>query len=769
MNTHKGNGKARLLALAVQGALIAGYGIQARADETEDAVKRLTQPTSTVEVGGMEISKSSAKFGEYSGLNKSGTYVIGNIDLRGGDPNGGLRWNITGTDLGLTTRAFGASVRDQGKWSLGFNYDELKHFTSDTYQTPYIGSLGSNSWSLPAGFAAAAPNARTLSAAQLSKFQNLDISDTRLNTSLNGSYTLNSEWDVKVDYNRLDQSGARLMGFGGAGFGGATGERIAILPMPKSYQTDTINAALNWNGEKGHATFAYYGSFFRDAFNGVSFQTWSGAGAPTTQTMSTAPSNNFNQFNLSGGYALSTRTKLVGGFSYARNTQNASYAFDPGMMLTASPTSTLNGSVRTTHVDVKLTDQTTRQLTMTAAYKYDDRDNRTASNIYNSISIDGGNAYNYPNAPYSIKKQQLEVAGDYRIDTRQKLRLGYNHESIDRKCDQYATGGANPAYAPGTDCVTVPHSKEDKLGATYRLRATDTVGLNLGYTYSDRRSNRDFNARPPMIGRDGNPTAAGIAAAPPGITGLNGGEFIGFNPFYLASRTQNLFKAGANWDATERLQLSATGRFAHDNYDTLFGMQSGHLWSANVDGSYAYRDQGTMSLFFTHQDRARNMMNAARSTLSAPTATVPTGASWWNRMKDTDTTVGFGIKQGGLLGGRLNLSGDLSHSLGKTSYVTNLNYQLLSGAPCDAATILTCVALPDIRSSMTQLKVNGVYDIDKVSKVSVMLLYRRLSNIDYYYNGLQNGFTPTSVLPTNQQAPSYSVYLLGASYIYNFQ
>jgi hypothetical protein len=33
---------------------------------------------------------------------------------------------------------------------------------------------------------------------------------------------------------------------------------------------------------------------------------------------------------------------------------------------------------------------------------------------------------------------------------------------------------------------------------------------------------------------------------------------------------------------------------------------------------------------------------------------------------------------------------------------------------------------------------------------------------------MQYGNTPTSVLPTNQQAPSYSVSLVSASYIYNF-
>ena len=165
--------------------------------------------------------------------------------------------------------------------------------------------------------------------------------------------------------------------------------------MPQNYKTDTVNLAVNWVGERAHATASYFGSYFRNNYNGVTFQTWQGA--TVTETMGTAPSNDLHQFNLTGGYAFSQRTKVAGGLSYSHNTQNTSYAYDTAAMVTPSPTSSLNGSVRNTHADLKLTDQTTRDLTLSAGLKYDDRDNRTSSNIYNFRSIDGGNIANYPN------------------------------------------------------------------------------------------------------------------------------------------------------------------------------------------------------------------------------------------------------------------------------------------------------------------------------------------------------------------------------------
>src|SRR4029077_15080863 len=136
--------------------------------------------------------------------NKSGGYIIGNIDIRGGDAygdgGGRMRWSITGTDLGLTSRSLGAAVSSQGQWFLGINFDQLTHYTSDSFRTPYRGSMDGNSFTLPAGFGAAAPNTRTLSAAQLGAFQNMDINNSRDNSSFTGGFNLNKEWAFKFDY-----------------------------------------------------------------------------------------------------------------------------------------------------------------------------------------------------------------------------------------------------------------------------------------------------------------------------------------------------------------------------------------------------------------------------------------------------------------------------------------------------------------------------------------------------------------------------------------
>jgi MtrB/PioB family decaheme-associated outer membrane protein len=778
MKTRNGKMKVSALALAIEGVLVAMYAMPALADDGQAAALKL--PTNFVELGVSNVSHDSAKFGEYTGLNKSGAYGIGNFSVRGGDAygdgNGTKRWAITGSDLGLTSRALDATISDQGKWNFGIGYDELRHNISDSYQTPYQGSMGGNSFSLP-GFGAAA-NTRALSAPQLGAFHNVDISSTRKNALINGGFNLNRQWDITFDFNELNQSGAKLQAFGVANLNGATNQTVSILPMPTNYKTNTVNLAVNWLGDKGHATGSYFGSFFRDNYNSVTFQPFTGLAV--LQTMSTAPSNDFHQANLTGGYAFSARTKLAGGLSYGRNTQNTPYAYDTGMMVTPSPTASLGGYVATTHADLKLTDQTTKDLALSAGLKYDLRDNRTSSNIYNFQAISGsaGNIANYPNTPLSIKKTQLELAGDYRLDQKQKIRLAYDHEQISRQCNQYAAGGGvttSPIpYAAGTNCVTATDTKDDKLSATYRRKAGDAVNLNVGYSYSDRKSTFDQNARAAMIGINGNPN---ISVPATSLIGLNAGDIRGFNPFFEASRKQQMLKAGVNWQATDKLSVTAGGRYTDDDYGSTYGVQKGKTWSLNLDTTYSYKENGSISAYVTRQERQRDMTNiqtnptGAATTANATRVSAPAGATWNNRLTDDDTTIGLNAKQGGLMAGKLELAGDLTYSLGTTGYNTTLNYTTLSTGllGCADPAIMMCGSLPDIKSTMTQFKLSGTYMIDKSAKVAVGYLYRRLHSDDYFYNAYQYPYNPSSVMPTNQTAPSYSVNVVWASYIYSFK
>lgn len=772
MRTRNEKLKVGALAVAVQGAFAAMAALPARA---ENDAAELKNPTNWVEIGAANVSKTSPKFGEYDGRDGKGGEVILNFGIRGGDGYGGgagiRRWSFSGTDLGLSSRSLGASIADQGRWNVGVGYDELQHDTTTGYRTPYQGSMGGNNFVLPASFGLAA-NPSVLTAAQLTTYQDMDVHNTRKKAAVYGGLNLNAEWRLSFDYNRLRQTGAKLMAFSSDAHLAATGQRVSILPNPTNYTTDTLNVALEWVGQKAHLAAAYNASTFRDGFDRVTWMTY--AGARVTDTMSTPPSNSLHQLNLTGGYALSSRTRLAGSLAYGRNTQNSSFV-DPGLMITPPATTSLNGLVVTSHADLRLTDQTSNDMVLSAGIKYDKRDNRTASNLYNFWAINNvtppvmplpanSTIANYANTPLSLRKTQFDLAGDYRLSRKQNIHASYAHEDVRRWCSQYAIVGAN--------CVVATASRDDRLDATYRLKAGAGVDLSAGYAYSNRRTDSDAAAIAAMIGTNGNPPGTTVL-----VKGLNAGDFIGFKPYFDASRRQNVFKGRINWQAGERVALGLNGRVTDDQYtDATYGVQKGRSWSLNLDGSYAYSDDGSITAYLTRQHRQRDMtslqsvvaVTATATRVSSSGLTYPT---WSNKLKDDDVTVGIGFKQAGLMRNRLELAGDLTYSAGATSYATQLNYPgtTTTGLTCDNPAVAGCGTLPDFRSRLTQFRLTGNYQLDKRNQIALGYLFQKLSSNDWYYNAYQYPFNGTSILATNQQSGSYSVNVVSASYVHSFK
>jgi hypothetical protein len=92
-------------------------------------------------------------------------------------------------------------------------------------------------------------------------------------------------------------------------------------------------------------------------------------------------------------------------------------------------------------------------------------------------------------------------------------------------------------------------SRDDKLSATYKLNATEDVKLNVGYSYSDRTTDSNPLARTAIIGTAGGTTLINGVLTAGTIKGLNSGDFLGFYPFFDATRNQQMAKAGIDWQA----------------------------------------------------------------------------------------------------------------------------------------------------------------------------------------------------------------------------
>jgi MtrB/PioB family decaheme-associated outer membrane protein len=255
---------------------------------------------------------------------------------------------------------------------------------------------------------------------------------------------------------------------------------------------------------------------------------------------------------------------------------------------------------------------------------------------------------------------------------------------------------------------------------------------------------------------------------------VEGFEFPGYRAFFDASRTEQLVKAGVNWEANDKLSLGLNGRYVDDRYDdSPLGVQKGNTWSANLDATYSYIENGSISAYMTQEHSQRDLTNEQRATTANATRlAVLAGSTWSNKLHDNDSTLGLGVKQGGLMSGKLVLAGDLTYSLGKTGYDTQLNYTGTTLTPnfwtCSSTGLLSCGSTPDIKSELVILKVTGNYQVDKASKVALGYMFQKLKSDDYYYNFYQNGYTSTGNLPTNQQSGSYAVNVVTVSYSFMF-
>jgi MtrB/PioB family decaheme-associated outer membrane protein len=793
MRTERNRFPVRVISLAVRSALLlmcAAPALALAQQVMSDEVKELVYPTTWFDLGVLVVDQSSTKFGEYNGLNDSGPYVWANFAVHGGSGygagDGTTRVDATGTDLGTNSRNLGINVTDQGHWSAGASYDQLRHYTTDGYQTPYQQGQGSNFFSLLPSFGvinsttttsngvitSANKGSQTLTPTQLSQFHGEDVYNQRDTTGVSAGYVFNPEWNFKFDYKRLDESGAKLIGAGSDAYnltsaGGFNygGERPVILMNPMEYQVDSFNLALNWTGQQAFASLSYYGSFFHDDYSGVSWSnpfvsggtgaapnpapgTSPGAAFPIS-TMSTPPNNDFNQINFKGGWIFNPAMKLVGGLSYAHNTQNESYAGTyttvPNTVLVL-PTGSLDGKVDIKHADIKFTDQAAAGLSFAAGARYNERDNKTASYSYTWLDL-GGAKETAINTPTSYKREQFDAGADWRIDSSNKLHFGYEYDYMKRWCDnalaneaQGSLSATNAGYYKVASCVQVPSDKENRGVVNYRLKINDAIEFHADYAYGDRKADVNPSFYNPMQANN------------------QGFENFGYLAFFQASRKQNLFKSGVTWQATDKLYFDLNGRYTHDDYyDSALGVQNGKSESANLDVNYTFTEDNSVGGYWSWQKRTRELLTATGRDAVAPLTTL-----WSNDLADRGNTVGLDGKQRGLLSGKLELREDFLYSLDKTKYVTFLGSSV-------APAVGNQGEVPNISNDLKQFRITGSYQYDRHSSILAGYLYQKLKSNDYFYNAYQYGFTPTTLLPTNQQAPSYDVNTVFVAWRYAFQ
>jgi hypothetical protein len=213
-------------------------------------------------------------------------------------------------------------------------------------------------------------------AADLPLFHSFDAYTTRTRYNVGISYNAGPQWTIDATFTPEHKDGTKLMGTVSRSTGG---DISTVIPDRIDSNTDQVNLNVTYKNGKGVFQGGYYGSFFTNNVPFMSWQNWA-TSAFTTNTMSSAPNNSFNQLTGSAAFALTRTTRLAASAAYGRNTQNDKFLTDASTVVV--PVSSLNGLVVSSAFNVKLTSRPAKKLNLTAAYRFDDRDNRTAVNIF---------------------------------------------------------------------------------------------------------------------------------------------------------------------------------------------------------------------------------------------------------------------------------------------------------------------------------------------------------------------------------------------------
>jgi MtrB/PioB family decaheme-associated outer membrane protein len=854
-----------------------------------------TRPASTIEVGPGDVGDGSYKAGEYNGLQGQGAYGIGNIDVRGGasgyNSASVLRWRIRGSDLGLESRGLAAEITQQGRFRFAVGYDEFRRNRSDTYQTPFDGT-GSNVLTLPgswlgptvagsnatnvavntvsargliptiglAPYINAATNSATMgallspTAAQMSLvtaaaaadvplFHNVDLFTKRRAFNAVFNYAFDPQWAFDVGIRPEHKDGVKPMGTVSRNTGG---DISTIIPDVIDTNHNQTTANLTFKGEKAFAQAAYYGSMFR---NNVPFMSWQNWATPTgvVNTISSTPDNTFNQFNLTAGMNFSPAAKLVAHGSYGRGTQNDAFLTDPTTPVV--PVTSLGGLVVTTAFNATFSAKPSKKLNLTAGYRYDDRNNRTAVHIFQYA--DAGEAAaanaNFPagpnnplgavlaqnanaNRPYSRKLNQVNLAADYALPAHQWFKGAYEFEKIDRGCD-----------ATWISCADADVTNEHTLRADWRTSLSGAVTARVGYTYAVRRApNYNENAFLALVpyaavsplaasggatalsfmaanGWTGWGPAAGFAATTgnmnlffPSNNALANGmyannnrisELPGMRRYYVADRDRNRVRSSLAWQAGDSLSVQGGLDLNDDDYPaSVYGVQHAKGWAGSFDVGYALGDDFTASVFYTYEHQ--RVLTAGNSyTANNNTALLTNGQAgvvglsgnacdsfttlqqrnnnnkldpclnWTADMLDNVDTIGVGLRK---MVGSLDLVGNVTLSRARWdntvaggSWANNILDGPGAAPTTIAAFFVPAAPAPTIATDTSELHLSGTYAIDKLQSLRLSYTYMRMRSNDLAYEGMQLGSVST-LLPTNEQAFSYSVNVVGVSYVLNF-
>jgi len=770
--------------------------------EVSPEVQALISPASTsvsVGVGGVNNTRDAIRFGQYTGLNKDASALIDFEMIRREEETG--TWTILkGRDLGLDTRELEYSRQKQGDWKYQLDYNEIVRHDPYIINTGMTG-IGSNNPTIkliqtpamPAAWATA--NGLVNSAAGIVG-TDVDLQLKRKALGFSGHKWISPELQMELTFRNEDKNGARM--FGRAGLdssdmqlrpnrstGSAYGSWAVLLtPEPIDSTIRTIEGKINFNRGAFAMTGGYYGSFYTNNYGSLTANVpavlnrgalWNGcatAGCSTVQQLASSdvalpPDNQAHQFYVDGTYGVSPTTRASFKVSYTHASQDESFV-GMGLVPAATAPASLNGVVDTTLAQVGLTTRPTKDLSINASLRYEDRNDKTPVYVYNTSGVAGSALTDTTNWPSgSQTRTTAKVDGIYRLGNGYTTSVGLDWE---RKTAPLPI--ANTALFANQ---VLFRESLDELGlhASLRKAMSETVNGALSFEYKQRRG--DDNGWYTTSGRTTAPDNNQLVWFDPAAA-TTGNRVL---PDMYMDRDRAKLRGNLDWDVSNKLSLQAVLEHGVDDYkrawagvltpaasvqliETVPGARVISNDSFTLDSSYKLSADWHLGGYWTHSE---NRWNVNKAALLDDT-------------KNKSDTVGFSLN--GKINPRLSVGVNLMVTQDVTSF-SNLVTPTAGGIATPTATTADMAGnipgyngarvpggnyLPEINYNTTKLNLFALYEVDKKSAIKVNLIHQKFDTDDWQwgYNGVPFVYSDNTTVSN----PNQSLTFLGVSYIYKF-
>lgn len=655
-----------LVLTGVAAALLVAFGPAAAQD---DDIAQLTKPESNIDVGVGYVDKDNQRFGEYSGLNKEGTYGLFDFNLVKRNDDTGTWFSLTGRNLGLESRELRLDNRRQGNWGYFIDYSRIPRYDPYTVNTGLQG-LGSTT--------------QTTVAITPGSGGNYDLKTTRDRWTVGFDKALGSAWGVEVRYRNEVKDGTRLFG---QGTFGATGWRFLTDVIDQT--TQQIDAMVHYNTKSFQLTGGYYGTLFDNNNSKINTPA---AGAPFPE-VALPPGNQSHQIYVTGGYNFTTSTRGTFKAALGRITQDDTFPIPA-----AIPRTNLDGRVDTTLVQGGLSGHVTPKLSWLADLRYEKRDDKTPIYVYfPSQAVPSTTGTNDgTNEPRNIDTTTGKLVAHYLLPMGFRLSGDVAYERKERN------------HPPVMSVDFREKTDETTYGAELRRAIAETVTGALSYHHSTR----DGSSWLPMLANNGvTPTSALIA------------------PLHLLDRDRDTVRMTLNWIPTDKLSLNLRADDSRDDYSGRgingfdLGPRKGQNSNYSLDGAYLFTERITGTAWYSrNENKYENATCQPGTTAATVDVCNATSANpvWSAALRNISDSFGLGL--------RANVSAKVEIG---ADFVESKVRDEMDTASISPAVSTAVTPLNDIHTKIDTFKLYGKYAIDRHSGVRLDYIYDQYKTDDW--------------------------------------